>query len=146
MARITAAAAVEATIAELTKEGNKVAKSGVLPPGRHADKGYDVQSFNSGMRYAMQKISTAVKQVAKGTFQMPSAALAKKAATTKAPAKKAAATTKKDHSPTAQARAKAKKTTKGVKKSGGSDASITPIEEARAAVAASGTTKKVVRR
>lgn len=141
MARITAASAVEATIADLTKEGNKVAKSGVLPPGRHADKGYDVQSFNSGMRYAMQKISTALKQVSKGTFQMPnSTAPAKKTAATdgkatKAPAKKVAAPAK-----------KAAKATKAVKKSDGSDASITPIDQARAAVAASATTKKVVRR
>lgn len=82
---------LRAVLADMTKEGNKVAKTGSLPPGRNAEKDHDVASFNAGMRYAMQKFSTALKQIEKGSFQPPAPATAKAtsktAKTAKAPAK-----------------------------------------------------------
>ena len=93
-------AQIENAFKVLEKEGNKVARDGELPPGKNADAGHDIASFNAGMRYAMARLKTSLKQIADGKYvvvefpkqgqhAVPAGGnkAAKKA--TKAPAKKA---------------------------------------------------------
>lgn len=125
MPRLNPLDAVQSVISDLTKEGNTVARTRQLPAGRNADKGFDTASFNAGMRYAMQRVSTAIKQVRAGTFKPTDTAR-------KAPAKKAAA---KRTAPTATKakKAPAKKATarKAPAKRTAKVATVTPIANAR---------------
>jgi hypothetical protein len=90
----------------LEKEGNKVARDGEFPPGKNADAKHDVASFNAGMRYALQKVKTSLKQISEGKYvlvEFPVQGQHKVSATpAKAPAKKGT-TAKKATKPAAKA-------------------------------------------
>lgn len=125
---------IETVLADLTKQGNAAARTKELPPGRHADKGYDPDAFNAGMRYAMQKISLAIKQIRGGTFKPSETAK-------KAPAKKAAAATKAPaKKATATKTAAAKRAPRATK-----TATVTPIDSARPAAGTQRTIRRVAR-